>query len=189
MAVLGRLLLTLALFVAFALAPRAAHALENEQKVGLFGGYSTLAVSDKDTNESGAGVGLAYTYGLSDAFNMVIEGSESIVALDQKLDQPTTPHTRPAALGALGAGIVYTLDIVRLVPYGGVLAGGYWLTGGTLDHARPELGFQLAGGLDYKLTLKWSVGAGVRMHFFVTDSDTYSSFLQVFGKVEYAWGR
>jgi hypothetical protein len=180
--------LSLALLAVTSLASPA-RAAEGEHKLGLAATFSTLPVSDKDGNETGAGAALHYAYGISDAFNVVAEAGESIVALDQSLDTPTTPHTRPASVGSLGAGVVYTLDVLRIVPYGGVLLGGYWLSGGTLDHGRAELGAQLALGVDYKINLRWSIGVGLREHFFVTDRDAYTTYTQLFGKVEYAWGR
>jgi hypothetical protein len=119
----------------------------------------------------------------------VVEGSGSVVALDQKLDYPSTPRTRPSSVTSLGAGAVYVFDVLRIVPYAGVLASSYWLDGGTLAHGRPEVGVQLAAGADYKLNLRWSVGAGLRWHVILTDTNLYGTYLQGFARVGYTFGR
>ncbi len=166
----------------------AAGAVERQHHIGVDGGLSMLDVADKSTLDVGGGLGLHYTYGLSDAFNFVAEGTGSIVALKQHLDQPTSPHTRPSTLSSLAVGVVYVLDVLRWVPYGGLLAGGYMLTGGTLDKATFDGGVQVALGVDYQVTRSFSAGLALRQHMLLTDLSTYPTYTTAFLRLEYVWG-
>jgi hypothetical protein len=182
-------LLRLSLVLAAAAwAPRAV-AVEHEHHIAVAGGAAALDVDDRSGMELGAGLGAYYTYGLTDAFNFLAEASSNAVGLNEKLDNPDTPHTRPATLTTVGAGAAYVLDVLRWVPYGGVLATGYYLSGGTLDKGLAVLGAQLALGLDYKFNFNWAIGGAYRQHFLLTKMSTYPSFSQFFFKIEYSWGR
>jgi hypothetical protein len=171
-----------------ALAPPA-RAVEHEHHVGGGVGPSILVVDDRSGVEAGAGAAVFYTYGLSDAFNLLVEASSSAVGLNEKLDTPDTPHTRPATVSSLGAGVAYVLDVVRWVPYGGILATGYYLGGGTIDGGVGVAGAQIALGLDYKFSFAWAVGVAYRQHMLLSKMSTYPSFSQLFFKIEYSWGR
>lgn len=164
-------------------------AVEHEHHLGASLGPSALDVSDKSGLMIGAGGAVHYAYGLSDAFNLVAEGSSAIVALDAKLDTPDTPHTRPAAVHTLGIGAAYVFDILRWVPYAGLLAGGAYLHGGTIDKGVAAASAQLALGLDYKFNFQFAAGVAYRQHFFLTKLDTYPSYSQLLFRLEYAWGR
>lgn len=164
-----------------------AFAVEQQVHVGAGGGLSILKVDDKSTASVGAGAGIDFKYGLSDAFNLHVELSHSVVALEERLDAPTTPHTRPAAVSTLGAGVAYVLDIVRIVPYGGLLAGAAMLQGGTLDKALFLPDAQLALGADYYLSRNFAVGLAYRQHFFLTKLSTYPSYSNIWLRAEYTW--
>jgi opacity protein-like surface antigen len=184
-----RPLVRLSLVVAAAVwAPHAA-AVEKEHHIAVAGGPALLGVDDRSGVELGAGAAVYYTYGLTDAFNLLVEGSSSAVGLNEKLDNPDTPHTRPATVSSLGAGAAYVLDVLRWVPYGGILATGYYLGGGTIDKGLAVLGAQLALGLDYKFNFNWAIGVAYRQHMLLTKMSTYPSFSQLFFKIEYSWGR
>jgi hypothetical protein len=177
-----------ALALALLFAPEA-RAFERQHHLGVDGGLSMLSIADKSTVDVGAGFGLHYTYGLTDAFNLVVEGASAIVAKGQLLDDPmNTPHTRPSTVSSFAVGAVYVLDVLRWVPYGGVLAGGYLMGGGTLDRNKILGGVQFALGLDYQLTRSWAVGVAYRQHMIYTDLSTYPSYSTFFGRVEYIWG-
>jgi opacity protein-like surface antigen len=178
-----------AAFVLPLLVATAAHAVENEHHVGIGAGGAALKVDDKSGMMVGAGGGVHYAYGFSDAFNLMAEYSSAIVALDAKLDSPTTPHTRPATIDTVGLGAGYVFDVLRWVPYACVLASGSLLHGGTLDKGLVTGGVQLGLGLDYKLSFSWSIGAAYRQHVLLTKASTYPSYSQLFLRVEYAWGR
>jgi hypothetical protein len=177
-----------ALFLLALLVPASAQAAEREHKLGLQLGLSMLKVDDKSTMSTGAGGGLTYSYGLTDAFNLMAEGSYNLVAADQQQDAPDTPRTRPASVSHAGIGAAYVFDVLSWVPYVGLLGGGYYLAGGTLDKAKVLPGIGVALGLDYRISFKLAVGIGARQHLMLTDLSTYPSFTQVFAKLEYTWG-
>jgi hypothetical protein len=86
----------------------------------------------------------------------------------------------------VGAG--YVIDILRFVPYIGLLLGGYRLSGGTLDSALLLPGAELAVGLDYRLNCHWTIGLAGRQHLLFTKASTYPSYTTVMLRLEYMWG-
>jgi len=146
-------------FVAVSAAPGEARAIERQHHFGLDPSLSMLKVDDKPTLSTGFGIGAHYTYGIDDQFNFMAEANGSIVAADQKQDTPTSPHTRPAQVMHALAGVGYVIDVLRWVPYFGVLAGGYRLSGGTLDDALYIFGGAVQLGLDYQLSRQWAIGS------------------------------
>jgi opacity protein-like surface antigen len=184
-----RTLAALALGIAaFASAPGVARAVEGQHHVGLAPELAMLKVDDKSSLSVGAGGALHYTYGLTDTFNLMAEGGSAVVALDQRQDSPESPRTRPATVDRLGVGVGYVIDILRYVPYVGVLATGYRLAGGTLDKSLFVGGAALALGLDYQITRNWTVGVAARQAFMLTKMSTYPSFTTVGLRLEYTWG-
>ena len=167
---------------------REAHAIERQHHIGLDPSLSLLKVDDKSTMSVGAGLGVHYTYGIDDQFNLMVEANVSRVAAHQQQDEPKSPHTRPADVTHASAGIGYVIDVLRFVPYLGVLLGGYRLSGGTMDHALLLPGAALAVGLDYQLSRQWAVGASGRQHFLFTKLSTYPSYTTVMLRLEYMWG-
>ena len=178
---------SLVVVLAGTLAAKSAHAVEHQHHFGLDGGLSMLKIDDKATLSVGGGLGLHYAYGLTDQFNLMIEGSSSIVALGEDVGPGASNH-HPSAVDSLGAGVGYVLDITRLVPYGGILASGYTLRGGSMEHPIFVGGGALALGIDYMLTRNFAFGVAYRQHFLLTQLSTYPSYSQFFLRVEYVWG-
>jgi hypothetical protein len=168
--------------------PRAAHAIERQHHFGLDPSLAMLKVDDKSSLSTGVGLGVHYTYGLSDQFNLMAELNASIVAADQKQDTPTTPRTRPAEVDHALVGVGYVIDVLRWVPYFGVLAGGYRLAGGTLDSALVVFGGAAQLGLDYQLSRQWALGVAGQQHFLLTKMSTYPSYTTLMLRFEYMWG-
>jgi hypothetical protein len=173
----------LAIVAAGLFSAKAAPAVEREQQVGADLGGSLIDASGKTA--IGGAVGAHWTYGVTDAFNLMIEGSWSLVAL-QVHDDPS--HTRPAWIANGDAGVGYVFDIIRWVPYVAVLAGGYVLSGGSVEGARVRPGVEIEVGLDYRFNRSFEVGAVGREHMLFTDLSTYPSFVQVLARAEYTWG-
>ncbi|HEY3821989.1 MAG TPA: outer membrane beta-barrel protein [Polyangiaceae bacterium] len=165
-----------------------AGAVEREHAMGLDAGGAILMVSDKSSPDIGGSVGVHYTYGLSDAFNLVANAGWSLVALNQTLTDPTTPHTHPTNMTNADVGVAYVLDVLQWVPWGALEAGGYALQGGTLDGVKILPGVAIAVGVDYRLSRSWSIGIEAREHLLFTDTATYPSFLQGLARFEYVWG-
>jgi len=181
-------------FAAVVLSPCAAGAFEHQHELGIDGGVAFISIDQKPTLSVGGGGGIHYSYGLTDAFNLMIEGAFCPVAL-QELPGPGILDNRPTMIENVGAGIGYTLDVVRWVPYVGVLASAFALHGGTIDGVRFAGGPTLAVGFDYQLTRgpkHFAVGIASRLHFPLTDwtsgTVTYPVYVQIFLRAEYVWG-
>jgi hypothetical protein len=176
----------LATGLAFAIAPRPAHAFEHQHHLGIDGGVAFISIADKPTLSVGGGGGVHYTYGLSDAFNLLVEGAFSPVALQE---DPEPKQNRPTMIENAGVGVAYVLDVVRWVPYFGLLASGFSLHGGSIaPGVRLAVGATLAVGLDYQLTRHVALGLAVRQHFLFSDFSNYPSYTQIFLRAEYVWG-
>lgn len=180
-------LVGVALAGAIAVAPREARAVERQHHFGLDPSLSILKVDDKSTLSVGGGLGAHYTYGINDQFNFMASLNGSRVAANQEQD-PGAPHTRPANVGHALAGVGYVIDVLRWVPYFGVLAGGYYLSGGTLDSAVLAFGGAVQFGLDYQLSRHWAIGAAGQQHFILTKISDYPSYTNVMLRFEYMWG-
>jgi hypothetical protein len=146
-----------------------------------------LVIADKSSADVGGAAGAHYTYGLSDAFNLMAEGAWSLLALNES-GKASTPRTRPSWAANVDVGIGYVLDVLQWVPYGGLLLGGYALSGGTLDATKYLPGAEVALGLDFKFDRSLSAGVAVRQHLLLTDLNTYPSFTQAFARIQYSWG-
>lgn len=164
-----------------------AQAFERQHHLGVEGGFGILKVADKDTLDLGAGPQVHYAYGNSDAFNFMVEAGYMQVAIEEAAGAKITPN-RPTGVTNLGVGIAYVLDVVRWVPYGGVLADGYVFTGGNLDKPRFAAGVALALGLDYQFSRNFAVGFAFRQHFALSAITDYPSYSQFFLRAEYVWG-
>ena len=186
-----RLFVTLAsslALAAVALVPREASAIERQHHLGLAPSLSMLKVDAKSSLSVGAGLGVHYTYGINDQFNLMAEVNASIVAAKQQQDMPTSPHTRPAEVDHALLGVGYVIDVLQWVPYFGVLAGGYRLAGGTLDDALLIFGGAAELGLDYQVARNWAVGVAGQQHFLLTKMSTYPSYTTLMLRFEYSWG-
>ncbi len=180
-----------ALALAMCLVPRPAEAFEHQHQLGIDGGLAFIAIDQTPSLSLGGGGGVHYTYGISDAFNLLVEGAFCAIAL-QGLPMGTMPtNNRPTMIENLGVGIGYTLDVLRWVPYFGVLGSAFSLHGGTVDDVRFAGGVTIAAGLDYQLSggpKHFAVGVAVRQHFMLSDFTNYPSYTQVFLRAEYVWG-
>jgi hypothetical protein len=162
-----------------------AQAVEREHHIGVQGGLSLLKIDDKSTLDVGGGGGVHYAYGLSDQFNLMAEGTFNLVALNERAIDASTPGTRPSWVTNVAVGVGYVLDVLTRVPYAGIMVGGYYFGGGTIDGGKLRPGGQIALGLDYRLNRKLAVGVAFRQHYI---SSTYPSFSSFFARFEYTWG-
>jgi hypothetical protein len=173
---------------AFGLHSTEAHAIERQHHLGVGPAMGILTVSGKSTVSAGFGGAIHYAYGLNDQWNLSVQASSVIVAMDQKQDWPNSPRNRPATVDHGAVGVGYVIDILRWVPYVDAHAGLYRLAGGTLDHALFLPGASVGVGLDYQLNRHFAVGVAGREHFMVTKLDTYASYTTVLLRLEYMWG-
>ena len=171
-----------AAFVACVTLGRSASAFERQWHVGIDGGYALIF----DPGVSGFGGGAHAAYGITDSFNAMME-LDVTRHPDASLTLGTGDNAKTFSLETIvsgAAGIAYTIDVARAVPYVGVLAAGYRL--GDLSSFSP--GGQLALGLDYQLERNWAIGAQIRMHtIFTADAGTIA-YGTTFLRFEYLWG-
>jgi hypothetical protein len=146
-----------------------AYAFERQWHAGVDAGYASLSGHDA---KSGFGGGGHLAYGLSDAWNALLEAD-------------VTRHPGASTtMWSAGAGLAYTLDVTRAVPYAGLLVGAYAASGSNPVRLAP--GGQLAVGLDYQLERSWAVGVQLRVHAILASSTlTYTT---TFLRAEYVWG-
>lgn len=166
---------------------RGAGAVEEEHHLGVDLSLPMLTISDQSAPDVGAGIGLHYTYGITDQFNLIAEVHYSRVAFNAI--SPLDPPTHPTNLSNADMGVAYVLDVLRWVPYFGALGGGYVLDGGTIPGTLVLPGAELVAGCDYLLTPVWSIGVEVSEHLLFTDMSLYTSFTNVVARAEFIWGR
>jgi len=180
--------LALALAVASFVLAAPASAVEREHALGVDAGGAIFMVNDKSSPDIGGSAGVHYTYGLTDAFNLVADAGWSLVALNETLTDPTTPRTRPTNVTNVDVGLAYVLDVLQWVPWGALEIGGYALQGGTIEGVKALPGAAIAVGLDYRLNRSWAIGVTAREHLLFTEMSTYPSFLQGLFRFQYVWG-
>jgi hypothetical protein len=156
-----------------------AGAVERENQIGLEVGVPMLVVHNKNTVASGASAGLHYTYGLSDAFNLVADADSGVLFLGV----PTL-----ATLTHADVGLAYVLDVLRWVPWGSAEVGGYGLTGASIGGGTFLPGAAVAVGLDYRFDRSWAAGIVVREHLLFTNINLFPSLTEGFLRVGYTWG-
>jgi hypothetical protein len=123
-----------------------ASAFERQWHAGADVGFADLL---GDRGSIGWGAGGHMAYGLTDAFNALLDVTWSHHGA-------VRTNVASAALGA-----AYTLDVTRIVPYGGALVGGYRVSG---DSTANVLGVQLVLGADYQWSRQFALGLEVRWH-------------------------
>jgi len=169
------------------LASRRALAFERQQHVGADLGGAVLTTNG-GTTRLGESVGLHYTYGVIDSLNLVFEVSAFGFSTDARPAKGAPPG-EPGFVGTAAGGAMYIFDVLRWVPYGGVLLGGAYASGGLLDQGGfGTLDVQLALGVDYQFSRSWTAGVTYRQHMFVTRMSDYPEFTAVGLRFEYTWG-
>ena len=170
----------LLLLVVLVFAPRA-NAFERQWHAGVDAGYA--GISWDGAFRSGFGGGVHGAYGLTDAFNLMLEVGGSMHSVCEGCSSLSVLHG--------GAGVGYTLDILRWVPYMGLLVGGYRFGGVTMPEARQDaqfkVGLQGALGMDFRPSRSWAVGVQLRYHTML-DDPLEVHYMTMFGRFELLWG-
>lgn len=164
------------------LSPAPAAAYERQWHAGLGLGYGLLT---DDPVAHGFGGGLHLTYGLTDAFNAMVEIDVTGHPGDDLL----------IASGSLGVG--YVFDVLQWVPYVGLMAGGYdlWTVGadcgtdieGVPACHRGRIGGSIPIGLEYQFSRDFAVGAQGRIHLLLL-GESPAMYVTVFARAEILWG-
>jgi hypothetical protein len=174
-------ILALATLAAALLYPSAAQAYERQWHAGISLGYSYLAT---EAPLHGLGGALHVTYGINDMFNAMVQ-----------LDVTADP-SGSLLVGSASAGIGYVVDILQVVPYVGVMLGGYdlWTTSGPCGaDLQPSchsgrLGASIPFGLDYTVTRSFNIGIAGRYHLLFLGPRTIDQMITAYARAEYVWG-
>jgi hypothetical protein len=185
--------LALAVGTALALASPGAPAFERQHHVGVDAGLAMLAVAQRPNVQIGAGFLGHYAYSITDWLTVGVEGGYAQTSLEELANQvdenkKPIPNNRPTGVGSAGVGAFYVFDVLRWVPYLGIVGGPYFLTGGNLAAPRVEGGLAIALGLDYQLSRRFAVGLGARQHFVLSNVPTYPSYTQIYLRFEVLFG-
>lgn len=177
-----------AALLSFLLLAKTAEAIERQHHLGLAPELGILKVRGKSTTSTGFGGALHYTYGLTDQWNLAVEASSVVVALDQQQDFENSPKNRPTVVNHAAVGAGYVIDILRWVPYVNLQGGMFLLTGGTLPDALFLPGLSIGAGVDYQFSRSFAVGIGARQHLMISKLKEYPSYTTVLLRLEYMWG-
>lgn len=138
--------------------PRSADALENDLQLGLDLSYAHE--SGVEDGQHGAGAGLWVRWGATDAI-----GVTGLVAWSGQVLSPedeSAPSLRHVA--TMAAGFLYAVDVLRIIPYLGVMVGA-----AVAAEAEPHASFLVLGhgGFDFLWTRAFSTGVDVAAQLLV----------------------
>lgn len=156
-------------------------AFAEDHPLWLAGGLSLLELERPPYQASATGLQIGLRYTLNDQFWLLSEITSASYSLKQPAPSPCpeppapceeTTFPYPVHGLLMATGVVYTLDVTRLTPYGGLMVGASRLaagegTWGALQGKKAQeyrLGWALAAGADYHLNEQWAVGVGLRLH-------------------------
>ena len=165
----------------------AAWAEQRELQLALQPVYGVTYVDQR--SPSGGGGNLQLSYGITDAVAVQLHGGLTAHPL------VADPDNKMLVDGLLmtwqaSAGVVYALDIVRVVPYFEASVGVLGVTTRTAMMTKTTLnaGAAIGLGADYMLNRRWAVGVAVRYHAFLTDLGTLPLYLTVGPRVVLRFG-
>ena len=169
-----------------------AQAFERQWHLGGGLGPAILRYNVNGTIITGAHVGaqLDATYGLTDQFNLMVELNASSHSVSVE-----GGGALPNRLGVWTAttGLSYTLDVLQIVPYGGVLLGASRVSSGdgfgSAFTGSGDMTFDaaLALGADYQVTRSFAVGLALRGHALIR-TEQVGVYSVAIVRAEYTWG-
>jgi hypothetical protein len=140
--------------------------------------YSVLRADGR--NRHGGGLFFDVDYGLTDSWALrgtAHYGGHAVTGSEGGL----------LSAGGLGLGVLYTFDVLKVVPYASLAVGAEVLAGPPLERPRWEASFQAGFGLDYLVNRDFSVGLELRYLLLVPDVRAHPFFLCV--SVRLSWRR
>lgn len=164
----------------------AARAEQRELQLGLQPVYGITYIDQR--SPSGGGGNLQLSYGITDAVGIQLHGGLTAHPLAEDMDKML-----PAGLlltWHASVGVMYALDIVRVVPYFEASVGILGVTTRTTAGAGTSLnaGAEIGLGADYMLNRRWAVGVALRYHAFLTDLGRIPLYLTVGPRVVLRFG-
>ena len=133
------------------LLPQQASAYEDRVGIGLSVGYAG-AIGDDLVPDHGLLLTASLSYGINDKWSL---GGHVDYGLHKGDDS--------ANVGIVGAELVYTLDVVRFVPFAGAGLDLFWI--GQDGRREADFGINLLLGVDYFINKRWIVGVDVRPYW------------------------
>jgi hypothetical protein len=152
-----------------------ARAFERQWHVG-----AALGAADGSGLSLSPAVGVYGAYGLSDVFDMRLE----VTARGYGLSEEGNPNQLSAMLG-----LVYKLDVLRWIPWGGVYAGYQGFDAAPrkgLAFKQHDAALGMGVGLDYAFSR--SFGAGVTLRSDSALSRAQATTFDTLLRAEYRWG-
>jgi hypothetical protein len=146
-------LVLVAFVLAAAPAGRARAAGKDEWQVALREGIGVVHVDGR--SPWGDAAGLDLEYGLTDAWALRLSLEGSLHSVDKSL-KPPLPSGVVSTQAAL-AGVCYTVDVLRLVPYVELEFGAARI-GGAVTEPLTMFVSELGLGADYYITARWRAG-------------------------------
>jgi hypothetical protein len=154
--------------------PTKAHAYERQwhagANVGYIGGWNGIG--------HGVDGGVEVGYGVRDWLEVV--GSVDLSG------HPGTKILVPSGT----VGVHFAFDVLQVVPYVGVMAGGagvLQLGACAADCQSPKLDLAVPFGLDYKVSPSVTIGVGGRFQLLLLDGSP-TPMLGAFARAAYVWG-
>ena len=140
---------------------------EGEWQLALRAGPGTVNVDDR--KPWGLATALDLDYGLNDAWAVRATIASSIHPVDAMTSQDGTmrPGGSVRTAAAL-AGLTYTIDVLRLIPYAN-LELGVVRFGGAVTKAQTVFAAELGIGADYFLSRRWTTGVSFQYLFAPAD--------------------
>ncbi len=150
-------------------------AFENQWHLGVGAG---IANYDRGSSVAPA-FGIHGAYGLSDSF-------------DARLELINSWHSSDP-LGAALLGVTCKLDVIQLIPWGGLAVGGYYLGDGLSGKGRNsfEPGMAALFGLDYAWSREWGLSLALGLHMLPFAEDRTPVAVRATTallRVEHRWG-
>jgi hypothetical protein len=135
---------------------------EGEWQLALRAGPGTVSVDDR--KPWGLVTALDLEYGLNEAWALRATVAGSIHPVDRDhTKMPPLPGGTVRTVAAL-AGLTYTIDVLRLVPYGHLEFGAIRI-GDAVTSPRTLFAAELGIGADYFLTRRWTTGISFQYLF------------------------
>lgn len=173
-------------FACVALAARPGLAYERQQHLGLTAGGALSSTDGATGTQPGVDLGLRYTYGVTDAFNLLVDVSGMSLGTEARPAKNVPPQ--PGRVLAGGVGLAYVFDVTRWVPYAGAVIGPAYAGGGLLQSGFWAPDAQILVGLDYQISRSWSLGGAYSQHMLFTKMSTYPELSTLGLHVDYVWG-
>jgi len=180
------------------LTAQTAWAEQREFTLGLQPQYGLTYLENRQA--SGGGASLHVAYGITDAVGVQLLAGATAHPLSPIEPEDASMKGDPGgdlASWHASAGVVYALDVVRIVPFFEANIGvlGLYRSSNpsgnqkapTIEHAL-NVGASLGLGADYLITRRISVGVALRYHAFLTDLARIPIYLTVGPRVSLRFG-